>query len=214
MRTIRDMQRETSTDAVSAFGAIRRMAISLTSQVLWQLAGFLQDGGTQETFMAEPFTGIGTFAQPPNGGAPEAVVVMVGRDGKTPVIVAVRDQKTRAAIVSALTGGGSALNADETVVHNSQAVVYVKSNGTIEARAANGAAQALAFNADLANVGGLLSAMYQAASAASGAPPAAAVAAIAALVTWGAANPSWVGSAGPPPVAPTTPVGTTIIKGQ
>ena len=123
------------------FGALRRMAITVTAKALWQLTGFKQPDGTIETMKAEPFTGIGLAARPPNGGRPEAIVVMVG-GASSPMIIAVRDEKTRAAIAGAL-------GVDETMLFNSKAVVYVKADGSIEARSAGGAAHALATKADI-----------------------------------------------------------------
>lgn len=202
MKTVAELRDEVSGAAAAARATIRRMTIALTSSVLWQIVGFLNVDNTQEVRNAEPFTGIGLTSRPPTNGKPEAIVVFVGGELGTPIIVAVRDQQTRAAIVNALNP-----QADETVLHNSQAVVYVKADGTIEARLANGAAQTLAFAADAATIGSFIAAVYAAAHGA--APgPAAAAAVAAAIVTWGTANPTWVSA------PPTAPVGTTQLKGQ
>jgi phage gp45-like len=117
---------------IKVAGMVRRMAISLTSKVLWQLVGFQLPDGSKEVSKAEAFTGIGFFARPPSSGSPEAIVVSVG-DASAPMIVAVRDEKTRAAIVGALKVG-------ESAVYNDKAIVYVKDDGTIEARTATGLA--------------------------------------------------------------------------
>lgn len=122
-------------------GMVRRMAISLTTKVLWQLVGFRLPDGSFEVVNAEAFTGIGFFSRPPTSGKPEAIVLSVG-DASVPAIVAVRDEKTRAAIVGALKVG-------ETAMFNDQALVYIKDNGTIEARSAAGTAAPLATKADL-----------------------------------------------------------------
>jgi len=122
-------------------GMVRRMAISLTSKVLWQLVGYRLPDGSTEVTKAEAFTGIGFFARPPSSGDPEAIVMSVG-DATVPVIVAVRDEKTRAAIVGALKIG-------ETAMYTDKALVYVKDDGTIEARSGGGTAAALATKADL-----------------------------------------------------------------
>ena len=145
MKTIEQLQRVLDPALVTAKGAVRRMAISLTSRVLWQLTGFRLPGAggstTTETQTAEPFTGIGFYARPPTSGKPEAIVIMVN-DGQNPVVVAVRDEKTRAAIAGAL-------EANETAVFNSAAIVHVKADGTIEARSASGVAVPLATLADV-----------------------------------------------------------------
>lgn len=121
-------------------GAIRRMAISVTSRVLWQLSGFRNVDGTTESTEAEPFTGIGFYSIPPGGGAPEAITVMVG-GGNSPAIVATRDEKTRATIAK--------LAADETAVFTSKAIIVIKANGTVEIRSKDGTAVPLATKADI-----------------------------------------------------------------
>ncbi|MBA2718937.1 MAG: hypothetical protein H0U52_06820 [Chloroflexi bacterium] len=118
------------------------MAITLTSKALWQLTGFTLPDGDVETQKAEAFTGIGFFARPPSSGKPEAIVIMVN-DAQNPVVIAVRDEKTRAAIVGAL-------EQDESAIFNTRALVVIKADGTIEARSASGVAGLLATKADLA----------------------------------------------------------------
>lgn len=122
-------------------GMVRRMAITATAKVLWRLAGFKQADGTTEKTDVENFSGIGFFARPPSGGSAECIVINVG-GALSPAIVATRDEATRAAVAGNLAD-------DETCVHNSQAVIIIKANGTIEARSAVGAAGALATLADL-----------------------------------------------------------------
>jgi hypothetical protein len=183
---------------IQVAGMVRRMAISLTSKVLWQLVGFrlpyAQGGATaQEVLNAEPFTGIGFFARPPSSGAPEAIVVSVG-DANAPMIIAVRDEKTRAAIAGALQAG-------ETAMYTDQAIVYLRGDGTIEARTAGGAATALATKQDLQ----ILRAAIGSAVIAIGAGGANAInlacdAAVAVLV--------------PPVSPPTWPIGTRTLKGE
>lgn len=125
-RDARDHAEATDPLLTTLRGMVRRMAISLTAKALWQLVGFRQADGSSETRSAETFSGIGFYARPPGDGKPEAIVLMVG-DSKNPVIVGTRDEKTRAA-----SAGG--LDEDEAMVFNSQAVVYVKSDGTVEVR--------------------------------------------------------------------------------
>lgn len=140
MRTTKELAHTTNPERVSAFGKIRRMAIRVTARALWQLVGYEIDGEV-EAPRAEAFTGIGIAARPPRSSKPEAIVVNVG-DAKVPVIIAVRDEATRAAVAGGLVE-------DETAIFNSAALVYVKANGTIEARTKNGTAVALATKADL-----------------------------------------------------------------
>ncbi len=141
MRSIDALLEATDPRWIRVAGMIRRMAISLTTQVLWQLAGFRLPDGSREVTKAEAFTGIGFFARPPSSGEPEAIIVSLG-DASAPMIVAVRDEKTRAAVMGALQIG-------ETAMYTDKAVVYLKSDGTIEARSGGGGAAPLATKADL-----------------------------------------------------------------
>lgn len=122
-------------------GMIRRMAIQTTARALWQLVGYRNPDGTNETMPVEQFGGIGFYARPPASGKPEAIVVMVG--GPTsPAIVATRDEATRAAMVGNL-------ESDETAVYSSKAVVLIKADGTIEIRSKTGVAVPLATKEDV-----------------------------------------------------------------
>lgn len=141
MRSKEALLESTDPRWIRVAGMVRRMAISLTSKVLWQLVGFQLPDGSKETINAEPFTGIGFYARPPISGKPEAIVMSLG-DASAPVIVAARDEKTRAAIVGSLQVG-------ETATYTDKAIVYLKSDGTIEARSASGTAAPLATKADL-----------------------------------------------------------------
>ncbi len=141
MRSKATLLESTDPRWIRVAGMVRRMAITLTSKVLWQLAGFQMPDGSREVFNAEAFTGIGFFARPPSSGSPETIVVSVG-DASAPMIIAVRDEKTRAAIMGAIDVG-------ETAIYTDKAVVYLKSDGTIEARSAGGVAAALATKADV-----------------------------------------------------------------
>ncbi len=139
--SVKGKNQDTDSAVARARSAVRRMAVTLTSQVLWQLAGFRMPDQSRETVNAEQFPGIGFFARPPSSGQPEAIAVMVG-DAKVPVIVAVRDEATRSKVAGAIAE-------DEAMVFSSQAVVYIKADGTIEARTAGGAAVPLALKADV-----------------------------------------------------------------
>lgn len=116
-------------------GMIRRVAVTLTSSVRWQVLGQRGGQGGDETWDVEPFTGIGFYSRPPSSGNPEAVVVAFG-GAKSTAIVATRDEATRK------TGAGD-LDEDETCVFNSQARVIVKKDGTVEIRLHGGSAKQL-----------------------------------------------------------------------
>jgi phage gp45-like len=198
--SIADLQRITDPIIRSLVGAIRRMAIRVTSRPLWQVTGYEIDG-TTETQQAEPFTGIGFFARPPASGKPEAIVVAAA-GAKSPAIVAVRDEKTRAAVAGTLAE-------DEAMVYGSTALVHVTAGGTVEARAPGGTAVYLATKADIDALRAWLANLTL-------------------PVTTNGTATSQAGWAGPPPPgglppsppipaisgAPPTAAGTTVLKGQ
>lgn len=106
-------------------GLIRRMAVTISDAARWQLLGQRGGQGGDETVEVENFSGIGFYARPPSsGGKPEAIVAAIG-GAKAQVIVATRDEATRAAMA-----GG--IDDDETAVYNSHALLLVKADGTIE----------------------------------------------------------------------------------
>lgn len=142
MKTTEQLRDGLTRKAVHAAGMVRRMAITLTSRALWQLTGFTLLDGSRETMAAEPFLGLGIAARPSSSGKPEAIVLMIGDDAKTPVVVAVRDEATRQAIAGALA-------ADETALYNSKVIAIAKADGTFEVRSKAGVAVALATKADL-----------------------------------------------------------------
>lgn len=159
---------------------VRRLAIVATSRVLWQLSGVRNLDGTTEALGVEVFPGIGFYARPPASSKPEAVVVNVG-GANAPAIVATRDEQTRKAVAD--------IAEDEAAVFNSTGGVFVKADGTIEARSAGGTAVALATKADLDALK-----VYLDAHAHTG-------------VTTG------VGTSGPPSPSP-APTGTTKLRGE
>lgn len=119
----------------------RRMAITLTSKVLWQLGGFRLPDGSQEVINAEPFTGAGFYSRPPASGQPEAIVINI-ESASAPMIIAIRDEKTRAAIVGALQLG-------ETAIYTDKSLFKINADGTMEGRSAGGSAGFLGTLADL-----------------------------------------------------------------
>src|SRR5690242_18110517 len=134
MKTVQELRRDTEPWNVRAFGAIRKLVIALTDKAIWQVVGVLMPDGP-EVFRAEVFGGIGHAARPPSGVQAEAIAAMVA-DANVPVIVAVRDEQTRAASVADLA-------ADETATYNTLARLHVKADGKIEARTHGGTAKQL-----------------------------------------------------------------------
>ena len=110
---------------------------------IWQLRGFRE---LKEVVKLEVFQGIGIWARPPKSGKQphvEAIAVSVG-DSDNQVVIATRDEKTRKALALALD-----VVEDETILHNTQAVVAIRADGTIQARSYGGTAVPLATLADL-----------------------------------------------------------------
>lgn len=175
-RSIRKLAERTDPLVNRVAGMVRRMAIQTTARALWQLIGYRNPDGTNETMPVEQFSGIGFYARPSAAGKPEAIVVMVG--GPTsPAIVATRDEATRARMADGLA-------ADETAVFNSQAIVVVKANGTVEIRSKDGVAVPLATKAD-----------------------------VDALRAWALAH-AHASLGSPPAVPPPPVVGTTKLRGE
>lgn len=132
-------------------GMVRRLLVEFSSSSIpahkitgiWQLRGFRE---LKEVVKLEVFQGIGIWARPPKSDPRphvEAIAVSVG-DSDNQVVVATRDEKTRKALVLALD-----VVEDETLLHNTQAVVAIRADGTIQARSYGGAAVPLATKADL-----------------------------------------------------------------
>lgn len=168
------------------YGMVRRMAVQLTDSTLWRLIG--QRGGVagDETIDLEIFPGIGFYARPTTSGNPEAITASYG-SSRTTAIVATRDEATRQAVAGNL-------QPDESMVYTSQAVVYIKSNGTVEIRSASGAAVQLALKSDVQS---LVTSFNTHTHPVPG-------------VTLGPATTN----SSVPAVAASSPVGTTILKGE
>jgi phage gp45-like len=120
---------------ISVRGMVRRMVVSLTDKVLWQLTGVpLPDdnGGVRpEVRSAEVYSGIGFYSRPPKTGMPEAVVLSLVGDASAPVVAATRDEKTRAEVLGDI-------DEDETAMFNSKVALLAKADGTIEVGAGSG----------------------------------------------------------------------------
>lgn len=142
--TIQDLRDRDGKPANSLRNLVRHYVITKASGAVWKLLGLIDGDGNKEREDAPIFPGIGIWARPPSSGAPEAIVNMVGAATGNPAIVAMRDEKTRAALDAALGG----LKEDETAVFNSSAVVVLKVDGTIEIRSWNGTAQRLVTESD------------------------------------------------------------------
>lgn len=184
-RTSEDFAQETSVFRRLVRGMIRRVAVTLTDATRWQLLGHRGGSGGDETFDAEPFTGIGFYSRPPSSGNPEAVAVAVG-GSKTTAIVATRDEATRQAAVGSLAEG-------ETAVYNDKAVIVVKADGTVEIRLVGGGAIKLPTLADYEALRNAFNAHVHA-TAGTGTP----------------SGPTPVPSVIPVPV----PTGTSVLKAQ
>jgi phage gp45-like len=124
---------------------IRRLEVVVATGSTWRLEGVEDDEGNVEAQDAEPFLG-GALYRPAAGAKVQAVVALVGAESGHPVVVALRDEATRAAVEAAL-----GIAAGEAALFGpSGAVVYFKSDGTIEARDKSGTAQRLVTEADFA----------------------------------------------------------------
>jgi phage gp45-like len=134
--------RVTDPDLNAQRGAIRRMVVSRASTVLWQLLGFTVERKKETTRGVEVFHGVGISAIPSESGKPEAIVVNVG-GATAPVVIASRDEKTRAAMVP------SGMKAGETCIYSEGAVIYVRADGTVEVRTPAGTAKSLATKDDV-----------------------------------------------------------------
>lgn len=122
-------------------GAIRRMVVDVTTKAAWRVLGYQLPDGSREQAAAEVFPGVGFYSRPPTDVEAEVIVLNVG-GAEHRVIIATRDEATRKAVAGAL-------KANETALFNSAAIVYLKDDGTIEARSAAGTAVPLATLADL-----------------------------------------------------------------
>lgn len=141
MRSIKELAEAVDPARKRIEGLVRRVVTSIAgAKAIWQFTGVRQLDGSTETFSAEVFSGVGIFARPPSDVAAEAIVVMVG-DGKVPIAIAVRDEKTRQAMAGNFAP-------DETGLYNSQAIVHITSSGGIEARSKLGVALPLPTLAD------------------------------------------------------------------
>lgn len=139
-RSAADLKREQSPEAKSNASRIRRLAVSVTSRVFWQLLGYKSHESKQKGIDAENFSGIGFYARPKTSDKAEAVLVSVG-DARHSVIIATRNEDVRKQIAN--------LAENETAIFTSLSTVVIKADGTIEIRSKDGTALPLPTLADL-----------------------------------------------------------------
>lgn len=135
-------------------GMLRRMVVTLTGRGRWQLRGFRDLA--EVVADVEVFQAIGLWARPPAPSSPsaasvEAIVLNLG-DSDAPVVIALRDERTRAAVAAAL-------DADTTLLYNSAVRVELTPAGLLELRSHGGIAAALARLADLEQLGAIIAAI-------------------------------------------------------
>ncbi len=187
----RDLAERVSPEARGARGAIRRMLIRFTDKVRWQLAGHKVDG-VVESPPAEPFTGIGFYARPVEGGNAEAILASIG-DAQHAVIIATRDEDLRKLWADVLD------KPDLAAMFNRSTIILINADGTVEIRSRGGTAVELA---KASEVQALASAFYAHIHAAAGSPTTAPI-----------ADFSLPDPPGLPLVNPGQP-GTTVLKGE
>lgn len=189
-RTSADLAAMNDPFARKVAGMIRKMIVLFTEGGRWELEGFR---ALKERVRAEVFQGVGIWARPPANAKITAVVVSVG-DSDNPVVIAIRDERTRQAVAAAIAD-------NETLLYNTLARVHVKADGTIHVRAHNGTAERLPtwadFNALLAWVKDQFDPITGHKHSALNVPPTA----------LGTTSAGYVGS-------PPAPTGTTVLKAQ
>lgn len=199
-RTPADNNRPNDPSWRKVAGAVRRMVVTLAERGRWQLRGYRTLAELVPD--VEVFQALGLWARPPTPATPAAAtveaIVLNLHDSDAPVVVALRDEKTRKAVAAAIA-------ADTTILHNSVVGTYLKPDGTIELRSHGGVAVPLATKADLEalrtyvrnqffNVGGHTHTVVGGSTTA----------------TLTVAEPG----ATPPTVDPPDPTGTTCVRGE
>lgn len=182
--TVQDLNRDTHPMWLRLRGLVRRMIATATALPRWQLRGVRGADGSDEVVVAEVFQGIGFAARPPASSSAEAVVVNIDGQAKAPVVVATRDEKTAAAVRTAIGG----LAAGDTLVFNASLIVFLRADGTVEIRSTGGVAKRLATLDDVESMRAWLIAHVHPDPAS--------------------------GITGAPNTTPPTPAGTTVLKGE
>ncbi len=190
------------TAARATLGALRRMAIKVTSKALWQVIGHRLLDGSRETRDAEVFYGIGIWARPKSSEKAEALVAFLGGASGAPVVVATRNEDARRAVEAVI----GSLKEGEAILYGSSGLpfVHVKDDQTVEVRKAGGTAVALATLAELTALRDYVRNQF---SSSAGHTHAVSGAVTTTIATVGSPG-------GAPTVSPATPTGTSVIKGQ
>jgi phage gp45-like len=141
-QTVAEARHQFSSGNRNVLGMIRRMVVTVTSGSFWQVVGHLLiDGVTRETRQAEPFGVIGFYGRPAPGAKAEAIVCHCGAAAELPVIVAVRDERSRRRFAN--------IEQDETIMYDSKSSIHIKADGTVSIRNHGGAERRLAFVEEL-----------------------------------------------------------------
>ena len=196
--SVASLRGRTTAGAAALGNVVRRMLVRAATGAVWTLAGFIDGEGNEELESAEVWPGVGIWALPPSSGKPEALIVRIGAAAGNPAIAAVRDEKTRAAIVARL-GGVTAGEHGTALLFNSGAVAWLKGDGGIELRAAPGK------TIDLKSWDGTAQELSTRDE-------------VQALRDWALAHIHPVtaapGNTGVPAISPPAIVGTTVLKGE
>jgi phage gp45-like len=152
-RSAKDYKDEQSHTTKANASKLRRLAVSLTSRVFWQLLGYKSHEAKQPTTDAEVFSGIGFYARPLTTDKAEAILASIG-DARHSVIIATRNEDVRKQIAQ--------LEPDETAIFTSLSTVVIKADGTIEIRSKDGTALPLPTLADVQEVVDKLNALITA----------------------------------------------------
>lgn len=149
------------------------------------------EGYAGETDDVEVFQGVGHAARPAGADAEAIAVAVNARDHH--VIVATRDGDTLRAVIDAV-----GLEADETLVYTSRAVVKLLADGTVEIRSTGGTAKELAYKSDAEALNSRIDALESAFNA----------------HTHPTAPTGPVSTPTPPADTAATVVGTSVVKGE
>lgn len=199
-RSSSDFSKETSPLWRFVRGLVRRVEVTFARTGIWQVRGQragASGGGVDETFDADLFPGVGFFARPSGSAATEAVTVAAGGTGAT-MIVATRDEATRAKWDAQVPAG-------TTATFNEVVGMVVKPDGTVAVKLLNGTEIALALKLDL----DILRSALTSATIAAGAGGAAAV-----VAACDAQVPGAVAALTPPRATTPWPIGTAVLKAQ
>lgn len=102
---------------------LRRVSVTQSSGGVWTVELGVDETGETFREQAEVFEGAGFSARPPTDQG-EAILVTINASADHPVIIATRDEATRASVVKTV-----GLEPDETIVFNSGYVLKLASDG-------------------------------------------------------------------------------------